>query len=168
VWALVAFQPEAPFELDGSSYPTVADVSRAMRRGSLQSTPTLLVEIKLRPVLVLQDRPRGAIPEYAALKLTRLTKVSSAARRQIRDGRASSYAYLGAGRYGLRHENAIDLTSLVRVHRSAIVNADRIRAIHPWFNGYHVVVLTTGKELRMSRYQHESFTKLARLSELPR
>jgi two-component system LytT family response regulator len=48
----------------------------------------------------------------------------------------------------------------VRVHRSAIVNVKRIKAIHPWFHGYHVLVLDTGQELRMSRYQHESFLKL--------
>jgi two-component system LytT family response regulator len=47
-----------------------------------------------------------------------------------------------------------------RVHRSAIVNVRRIKAIHPWFHGYHVVVMDTGQELRMSRYQHESFLKL--------
>lgn len=47
-----------------------------------------------------------------------------------------------------------------RVHRSAIVNLGRIKAIHPWFNGYHMLVLTTGRELRMSRYQHEAFLRL--------
>ena len=50
-----------------------------------------------------------------------------------------------------------------RVHRSAIVNVSRIKAIHPWFNGYHMLVLSTGQELRMSRYQHENFLKLTSL-----
>jgi two-component system LytT family response regulator len=48
----------------------------------------------------------------------------------------------------------------VRVHRSAIVNVARIATIHPWFNGYHVLVMDTGAQLRMSRYQHESFLRL--------
>ncbi|MEP6940063.1 MAG: response regulator [Rudaea sp.] len=48
----------------------------------------------------------------------------------------------------------------VRVHRSAIVNVRRIATIHPWFNGYHVLVMDSGAQLRMSRYQHESFLKL--------
>ena len=48
----------------------------------------------------------------------------------------------------------------VRVHRSAIVNVGRIAAIHPWFNGHHVLVLSTGQQLRMSRYQHEAFLRL--------
>lgn len=47
-----------------------------------------------------------------------------------------------------------------RVHRSAIVNVGRIAAIHPWFNGHHVLVLSTGQKLRMSRYQHEAFLRL--------
>jgi two-component system, LytTR family, response regulator len=47
-----------------------------------------------------------------------------------------------------------------RVHRSAIVNVRRIKTIQPWFNGYHIVVMDTGAQLRMSRYQHESFLKL--------
>lgn len=59
-------------------------------------------------------------------------------------------------------EGRLNPRRFTRVHRSAIVNIDRIKAIHPWFNGYHMIVLTTGKELRMSRYQHESFLKLSR------
>ena len=59
-------------------------------------------------------------------------------------------------------EGRLNPRRFARVHRSAIVNIDRIKAIHPWFNGYHMIVLTTGKELRMSRYQHESFLKLSR------
>ena len=47
-----------------------------------------------------------------------------------------------------------------RVHRSAIVNVSRVAAIHPWFNGHHVLVLSTGQQLRMSRYQQEAFLRL--------
>ncbi|HEY0196985.1 MAG TPA: LytTR family DNA-binding domain-containing protein, partial [Rhodanobacter sp.] len=57
-------------------------------------------------------------------------------------------------------ESRLHPRQFVRVHRSAIVNVKRIKAIHPWFHGYHVLVLDTGQELRMSRYQHESFLKL--------
>ncbi|HEY0179111.1 MAG TPA: response regulator [Dokdonella sp.] len=57
----------------------------------------------------------------------------------------------------------LDPARFVRVHRSAIVNVRRVAAIHPWFNGHHVVVMDTGQQLRMSRYQHESFLKLATL-----
>ncbi len=48
----------------------------------------------------------------------------------------------------------------VRIHRSAIINVRRVRNIQPWFNGHHVVTMDTGQQLRMSRYQHEAFTRL--------
>jgi hypothetical protein len=122
VWALVAFEPEAPFELDGRSFPTVGDVAGAMRDGTLARAPALHVDVKLRPVVLLQNRPRGSLPEYAALKLARLAKYSPADQERVRQGRRPSLLHLPATR-GLRHENAVDLTSLVRIHRSAIASA---------------------------------------------
>lgn len=57
----------------------------------------------------------------------------------------------------------LDPRHFARVHRSAIINVRRVKDIHPWFNGYHVVTMDTGQQLRMSRYQHEAFLKLATL-----
>jgi two-component system LytT family response regulator len=54
----------------------------------------------------------------------------------------------------------LDPRHFARVHRSAIVNIARVKTIHPWFNGHHVVTLDTGQQLRMSRYQNEAFLKL--------
>lgn len=54
----------------------------------------------------------------------------------------------------------LDPRHFARVHRSAIINVRRVKAIHPWFNGHHVVAMDTGQQLRMSRYQHEAFLKL--------
>ncbi|MFC3650073.1 LytR/AlgR family response regulator transcription factor [Dyella humi] len=54
----------------------------------------------------------------------------------------------------------LDPRHFARVHRSAIINVRRVQAIHPWFNGYHVVTMDTGQKLRMSRYQHEAFLQL--------
>lgn len=55
----------------------------------------------------------------------------------------------------------LDPRQFVRIHRSAIVNVRRVKTIHPWFNGHHVVTMDTGQQLRMSRYQHETFLRLA-------
>ncbi len=55
----------------------------------------------------------------------------------------------------------LDPRHFARVHRSAIVNIARVKTIHPWFNGHHVVTLDSGQQLRMSRYQNEAFLKLA-------
>lgn len=54
----------------------------------------------------------------------------------------------------------LDPRHFARIHRSAIINMRRVQAIHPWFNGHHVVTMDTGQKLRMSRYQHEAFLRL--------
>jgi two-component system LytT family response regulator len=54
----------------------------------------------------------------------------------------------------------LDPKHFARVHRSAIVNVRRVSAIHPWFNGHHVVTMDTGQKLRMSRYQRDTFLRL--------
>ncbi|URL56866.1 response regulator transcription factor [Luteibacter flocculans] len=54
----------------------------------------------------------------------------------------------------------LDPRYFARVHRSAIINVRRVRSIHPWFNGHHVVTMDTGQKLRMSRYQQEAFMRL--------
>ena len=93
------------------------------RDGELTQVPTFSVPAKLRPVVLLQDRPRSALPEYAALKLTRFTKLSAPEQQRVRDGDEPALFYLPVDKlkYGLAQENAVDLNSLVRVHRSAIV-----------------------------------------------
>jgi two-component system, LytTR family, response regulator len=50
--------------------------------------------------------------------------------------------------------------NFLRIHRSTIVNADRIREIQPWFHGHHRVLLVDGTELRMSRYQRDVARRL--------
>jgi len=45
----------------------------------------------------------------------------------------------------------LDPALFVRVHRTAIVAVDRIRELQPYSRGEHVVVLTTGAKLPMSR-----------------
>jgi two-component system, LytTR family, response regulator len=47
-------------------------------------------------------------------------------------------------------ENKLDPTRYLRIHRSTIVNIDRIKELHPWFNGDYQVVLKDGTKLTMS------------------
>lgn len=54
----------------------------------------------------------------------------------------------------------LDPRRFARVHRSAIINIQRIRTIDPWFNGHHVVTMDNGQQLRMSRYQNDTFLRL--------
>ena len=48
-------------------------------------------------------------------------------------------------------EGRLDLQRFVRIHRSRIVNTDRIKEMQPWFNGEYVVVLQNGIQLTLSR-----------------
>jgi two-component system LytT family response regulator len=48
-------------------------------------------------------------------------------------------------------ERSLDPRQFIRVHRSAIVNIDRVRAIKPLVNGRYVLVLTTGARIETSR-----------------
>jgi len=48
-------------------------------------------------------------------------------------------------------ERQLDPVQFTRIHRSAIVNLDRIREIRPEWHGEYEVALTTGTTLRLSR-----------------
>lgn len=46
-----------------------------------------------------------------------------------------------------RLEEVLDPSRFARVHRSAIVNLDRIREVQPWFNGDFVIITESGHEV---------------------
>jgi two-component system LytT family response regulator len=48
-------------------------------------------------------------------------------------------------------EARLDPDRFVRIHRSTVVNIDRIKEIQSFFQGSHVVVLATGQKLKLSR-----------------
>lgn len=54
-----------------------------------------------------------------------------------------------------RLESQLDPRQFVRIHRSTIVNVDRIQELRSSFNGEHVVVLRSGTRLTMSRGYRE-------------
>ena len=57
-------------------------------------------------------------------------------------------------------EARLDPKHFFRAHRSAIVNLDRIQEIIPWFKGSHVVRLTTGADVDLSRAQARALRKI--------
>jgi two-component system LytT family response regulator len=48
-------------------------------------------------------------------------------------------------------ERRLDSSTFVRIHRSAIVNVDRIKELEPWFHGEYIVILRDGTRLTSSR-----------------
>ncbi|MDH4064660.1 MAG: LytTR family DNA-binding domain-containing protein [Acidobacteriota bacterium] len=68
--------------------------------------------------------------------------------------------HLGAGSHLFREtmnnmEARLDGQRFVRIHRSRIVNSDRIKELQPWFNGEYVIVLHNGTRLTLSRGYRE-------------
>jgi two-component system, LytTR family, response regulator len=61
-------------------------------------------------------------------------------------------------------EERLDPAKFVRIHRSVIVNLDRIKEMHPHFNGDYIVVLEDGQKLRLSRSRRENLQAKLRIS----
>jgi two-component system LytT family response regulator len=54
-----------------------------------------------------------------------------------------------------RMEAALDPARFARIHRSSIVNVERIKELHPLFRGDYTVVLRDGRELTLSKSYRE-------------
>lgn len=57
-------------------------------------------------------------------------------------------------------EAKLDPLKFVRIHRSTVVNIDRIKELHPMFSGDYSVILRNGTELALSRNYRERFLEL--------
>lgn len=127
VWAISGFDVKQPFRIlehDGTEtrVDDAEGLARRVERKALAGEFELVVGAKLRPVILLQDRPVGRFEDFAALRLTRLQKFAAHEQQRIRDGEEETLFYLGhdKAKYGMDKEYAVILTSLHRVHRSAV------------------------------------------------
>jgi two-component system LytT family response regulator len=75
---------------------------------------------------------------------------------------AGNYVRLHVGQEGhlLREtmasiEARLDAELFFRIHRSHIVNIERIKELQPWFNGEYIVILRNGMKLTLSRGYRE-------------
>jgi two-component system, LytTR family, response regulator len=50
-----------------------------------------------------------------------------------------------------KFEEKLDPEKFARIHRSTIINIDRVKEMHPMFNGDQLVIMKNGKELTLSR-----------------
>ena len=57
-------------------------------------------------------------------------------------------------------EARLDPQHFFRAHRSAIVNLNRVQEVIPWFKGSHILRLTTGAEVDLSRAQARALRKI--------
>ena|SRR5215203_4452441 len=57
-------------------------------------------------------------------------------------------------------EAKLDPDKFLRIHRSTVVNIDRIKELHPMFSGDYAVILRNGTELALSRNYRERLLEL--------
>jgi two-component system, LytTR family, response regulator len=60
-------------------------------------------------------------------------------------------------------EEALDPAVFLRIHRSTIVNIERVKELQPWFNGEYRVVLKSGKERTLSATYRPGLSRFRRL-----
>ncbi len=129
VWAIVTYVPEAPFRVWLGSAQPIGEMPSAprfaeqVRTQGLEAEQTFLVQGKLRPVVLLQDRPRGVLREIVALRMVRLETLTDEQKTSIRNQREPSLFHLPVrpNKYGLSKEVAVDVNALVRVQASAFL-----------------------------------------------
>lgn len=63
-----------------------------------------------------------------------------------------------------RLEAKLDPKRFIRIHRSTIVNVDRMRKLSPSFAGEYAVILQDGTKLKLSRGYHERIAALLKQS----
>ncbi|MEP6832913.1 MAG: LytTR family DNA-binding domain-containing protein, partial [Gemmatimonas sp.] len=56
-------------------------------------------------------------------------------------------------------EESLDPRLFARIHRSTIVNLNRVREMQQWFSGDYVVILENGTRLRLSRHYRDRVEK---------
>jgi hypothetical protein len=124
-WAVVPFAPAPPFRLyAGTESPPIVvsdpdSLIDAARRGG-DPEFSYVVPGKARPVLLLNDPPAGHHREVTALRLLRLSRLSSQEQQRVRAQEEELLFHLDPDRFDLPDENAALVTALVRLHVDAI------------------------------------------------
>jgi two-component system, LytTR family, response regulator len=63
-------------------------------------------------------------------------------------------------------EVKLDPSKFIRIHRSTIVNIDRITELEPYFNGEYYVILNSGQKLKLSRSYKSKLKKSINFQKL--
>jgi two-component system LytT family response regulator len=134
-------------------------------RDQLQHTKT--AELNERLVALLEDNQSGKKPlERLVIKAGgRVFFVRTEEIDWIEA--AGNYARIHVGKEAhlLREtmstlEGRLDTEKFLRIHRSTIVNVDRIQELQPWFHGDYVVILRDGTQLTLSRGYRQKMQEL--------
>lgn len=164
-FALHAFDVNAigyllkPFEED--RFIRVLEIAKRQIKGNLHKGSEdrlyqLIKEVKNEPKYV--KRLALKLGESSNILLTDEIDWISAAGNYVE-------LHIGRNKYLYREqmnqlEQKLDPDKFVRVHRSTIVNIDRIKTLHPLFNKDYLIILKDGTELNLSRTYHKRLSSL--------
>ncbi len=136
-----------------------------VRREIRQEIPAAEIEEKLRRLLTEINEPVKYLKRISVKQKEGMTFVPV----EDIDWIASSGHYLELHTQRKSHlirekisdiEKKLHPEKFVRIHRSVILNIDRIKSLHPLFNGDHLIILHDGTELNLSRTHYEKFMSL--------
>jgi len=121
-----------------------------------QQVLALLEDLKIRP----QSLTRMAVKSGGRIFFLRADEIDwvEAEGNYVR-------LHVGKESYLLREtigalEEQLDRRKFLRIHRSTIVNIDRIQELQPWFHGEFRVILRNGTALMLSRTHREKLQEL--------
>jgi two-component system LytT family response regulator len=137
-------------------------------------------DLSQRLVALLEGRegqsfePPGRQEYVSRLLIKSSGRISFLKTDEIDYGQAEDYyVKLHVGRKGhlLREtmnemEAKLDHSKFLRIHRSTIVNIERIRELQQHFNGDYIVLLQDGTELKLSRSRRDQLQKLLKSGPL--
>ncbi|HKO96156.1 MAG TPA: LytTR family DNA-binding domain-containing protein [Pyrinomonadaceae bacterium] len=164
-YALKAFEVHAldyllkPFD-DGRFRKALEKAKSQIEQRQLNKISEKLVALLEERAPYLGSQPKAYLTRFMIKLATRVVLLNVSEIDWIEaDG---NYAKLHVGRKShlLREkmhdlESQLDPHKFVRIHRSIIVNLERIQEMHPHVNGDYIVVLTDGAQLRLSRSRRE-------------
>ena len=143
-------------------------VSRAVRRTRLENAEAL--SARLHALLDVVERPP---PARSAEPIRRITVKTRHGVRYVPveeiEWLESERNYVHIHASGDVHTIRATLTEVagrldpgqfVRVHRSRVVNLDRVAEVQPWYSGDYLAILKSGERLRVSRRYKDGLLRL--------
>jgi two-component system, LytTR family, response regulator len=125
-------------------------------RRAIEQRAGVTLEKKILSLLGDREDERGRLRRFVVRESGRIFFIHANDVDCIEASRNYATLYTGTKSHMIREtmaelEKRLDPRRFVRVHRSWIVNVERIREIQPWFSGAFVMIMQGGKRLTSSR-----------------
>jgi two-component system, LytTR family, response regulator len=139
---------------------------RAVERAKSQIRQRRTGDVDGRLRALLDDVGAPRYPKRLAVKSSGATVILSADEIDFVEGAGNYLRLRAAGETHLirdrlsQLETKLDPAKFARIHRSTIVNVERIKKMSPLFNGDQLVILRDGTRLTMSRRYRENLSSL--------